>query len=156
MAKTLHTPTPSSSIARLLDPVAAAQATQRVGAIQAHVPDAQTADFCGTGCRLDRVTAGPIKREIVLTPETDATLDRIVRLYRAATHTRVSTSQVVRAMLLGVAPKMQQLQYHANQLGPQKLPGNAPNSQTERDEFENRLAVAFVAGLCEGSDSVAD
>jgi hypothetical protein len=149
MAKPLHEPLPSSSIARLLDHEAASRATAPPLATPL-TPHAATASArAGTA---PAVRAGEasvcIKREFTLCPLTDEAFNQLVGIYRRATRTRLSNSHVMRALLRGIAHCMDGLENEAiQQLIPQKLPSNARGKDAERDRFEERLASAVIAGV---------
>ncbi len=84
-----------------------------------------------------------VKREFVLTPEADATLDRLVELYRRATRTRLSSSHVIRSMLLACRQAMDAFFSELSAMQPMKLPSNAQGRDAERNRFESALADAF-------------
>ena len=145
MAKSLREPPPSSSIARLLDKDAAARA------VAPPMAESSTREPT-TVSPVTHVSPQPresayIKREVVLTPSTAETFDRLLELYRRATGTRLNASQVTRAMLQGAAHSMESLEHHAELIGPMRLPSNARGREIDRERFERRLAAAFVAGI---------
>lgn len=151
MAKTLRTSPPSSSIARLLDPLAASRAIEKVSGyppqgLTAEPPAAPLQSPAGVG----DPGARPIKREVVLTPETDAILDELVEAFRRATRTRLTTSHVVRAMLLSAHHAGAAIQDHLYQAGYVRLPSNARNHAAERQRFELLLARAFAVAMRQG------
>lgn len=148
MAKPLHRPPPSSSIARLLDQDAAARAiaappsepgVSPVVGSALSAPAIPRAEVC--------VQPRTIKRELTLTVATDETLTQLVDLYRRSTGTRLSTSHVARAMLRAVAYCMGSVEREARRIGRRKLPANAPGCETQRERFEHRLAQALVNGI---------
>ena len=161
MAKQLREPAPSSSVARLFDMQAAARAVAAHPSVIAAVPgpDEPPLRLTVSSSHADSVPAqrsattvstaqrATIKREVVLTPTTDATLSRLVDMYRRATGTKLSASQVVRAMLKGAAHAMQSLEMEARALGPMKLPSNARGTELARERFESRIADVFLAGV---------
>jgi hypothetical protein len=169
MPKPLRQPPPSSSVARLLDLGAAARAVatvqpdpappQQTATVPA-TPPAQSAQPVITHAPAANTAPPPapqppaatgeqpnVKREFVLTPSADATFSRIVDLYRRSTGTRLTSSHVARAMLMGVAHCMDSLEREARRITPTKLPSNARGRELERERFEARLADAFVAGM---------
>ena len=148
MAKNLRTSPPSSSVARLLDPVAAARAIQQVSAHDAGPPASppMTA-WPGQDIRLAPPRERLVKREIVLTPEADAVLDQLLGLYRQATRTRLSTSHVIRAMLLSAQYAMDALDNELEHVGALRLPSNARGRDAERRRFEMSLARAFAKAM---------
>lgn len=145
MARTLTDPAPTSAVARLLDRDAALRALQPT--------PAGSAAFTGSTTSAVRASpdatavAGRIKREFILTDESEATFAELLALFRRATQTRLTASQLFRAMLRAVEDALPMLQYEAERLGPLRLPGNGRDAQPLRDEFEARVAAAFGAGL---------
>lgn len=148
MAKPLTQPPPSSTAARLLDVSAAARATgaaQRPGTrpvVDLDVPCPSKALETLIG-----PTDLPIKRELILNRATDETFAQLVEIYRRATGARLSASHVARAILKGIACDLPALQREANRIGRLRLPSNARGHELEREQFERRLANAFVAGM---------
>lgn len=152
MAKPLTTPPPSSAVARLLDLKAAARATAPIEPLNVSqtAPIEQTVQNDSSIAFHPGPTAkkiDPPKRELVLTPETDAVLAKLVELYRQTTGTRLTTSHVARAILKGVHHCMHYLEREARHLPPMNLPSNAKGRELERERFEARLADAFIAGI---------
>lgn len=152
MAKNLRTTPPSSSVARLLDPVAASRAIEKVSG---YLPPSRTVEppITPTPSRaaVDLAGARLIKREVVLTPETDAILDELVEAFRRATRTRLSTSHVVRAMLLSAQHAGDGIRTHLHQAGCVRLPSNARGRDAEREHFELLLARAFATAMREAT-----
>lgn len=144
MARTLRDTSPSSSIARLLDTDAAARATApRNAATPSAANDAiQAADATAWP---DVVRPSRIKREVLLCPQTDEVLDDLVRILRRSTRARVTTSHVVRALLLAVSKRLESIRRQAAHLGPRRLPSNAPGNDQARREFEELLAALFFS-----------
>lgn len=157
MAKTLRSPTPSSSIVRLLDLGAAARATAAqpveptASSFAAPVPERPFADAVRP-TMLAAPRSSTVDREVVLTPETDAVLSNLVLLCRTTTETKVTTSHVVRALLRVVAHRSGELNHRLRQLGKLKLPSNAAEFEADRARFEARLADAFLAALSGAED----
>lgn len=145
MAKPLHRPPPSSSIARFLDQDAAARAIaapaseRAVDPVVGPVPAMPRAEVCAQ--------PRTVKRELTLTLSTDETLTQLVDLYRRSTGTRLSTSHVARAMLRAFAYCMDSVEREARRIGRRKLPANAAGCETQRERFEHRLALALVNGI---------
>lgn len=150
MAKQLQKAPPTSSVARLLDLDAAARAVA--------VNPPRPAQDLSAAAAPQVVTPHPtlvkavdnrprIKRELVLTEKADATLTRLVELYRRHTGTKLTTSHVARAVLKGVAHCIDTIDREARRIGPLQLPPNAPASELDRERFEARIADAFVAGI---------
>ncbi|MCC6426040.1 MAG: hypothetical protein IT435_04395 [Phycisphaerales bacterium] len=164
MAKQLPAQPTSSPIARLFDMQTAASAVaaapvvpkaqpaKEPGAVPAP-PPVSNQDGPATDARWATVSRPPtaalrfIKRELVLTPETDEAFTRLIELYRRTTGARLSASHVARAILRAVAFAMPAVEHEAARLGPMKLPSNARGRAIERERFEARLADALLAGL---------
>lgn len=141
MAKMLQTEPPSSSIARLLDPVAASRAVQTIAVCDPEQADSPE-DTAQPRAR-DAHSGASVKREIVLTRETDAILDHLLNLFRRQTCTRLSTSHVIRVMLLMTQLATDTLHTELARVGPLNLPSNARGRETERQRFESILAQAL-------------
>jgi hypothetical protein len=88
-----------------------------------------------------------VKREFVLTPSAEQTLADLVALYQRATGTKLTASHVARVMLKGIAHCMESLEREAKYIGLLKLPSNARSKESERERFEDHIAMAFVAGI---------
>lgn len=147
MARSLiHSP-PSSTVARLLDASAAARA---IGGVPLTTPNTP-AGAISPAPQAPEVLARPeyilIKRELTLSPATDATFEQLIELYRGATGARLSASHLTRAMLKGLAHCLPSLQREAARIGRLKLPSNAREREQERELFERRIARAFIAGI---------
>lgn len=137
MAKPLTKDQPSSSVANLLNSQVVAAALG-------------TAKTVGTATANDVKTTGePVNRtrEFHLTASADATLKRAVEIYNEATGSNLTNSHFFRAVLMAVAQAMPEIEKEAAKLGPLKRPSNAPGHEAERDEFERKLANAFLAGI---------
>lgn len=149
MPRTLRQSPPSSSVARLLDASAATRAIARPNEFQAEtesgVPSSTSkADYAGPAFPPADMNARRIKREILLCPETEETLDELVRFLRLGTRSRVTTSHMVRALLRAVAPDLDAIRQRAAQLGPRRLPSNAPGSEAARRQFEQMIAGILI------------
>lgn len=141
MAQPLRQPAPSSAVARLLDPSAAARAVAAQppsAPVAAAQPAAERSTVAATPC---------INRELVLTPAAARALDRLVEVFREATGSRLSTSHAARALLVATAACIEPIEREARRLGALRLPGNARGREGERERFERRLAAAIVAGF---------
>lgn len=88
-----------------------------------------------------------IKRELALNSQTDETFTRLVEIFRRHTQTRLSSSHIARALLVGVGHCLNQIEREARRLGRQKLPSNARGRKAEREQFERSIALALVAGI---------
>ena len=83
----------------------------------------------------------------MLTPSADDTLFEAVRTLSQATGTSLSNSHFLRVLLKVVADAMPQIEEAASELGELKRPGNAPENQADREEYEQRMAEAVAAGI---------
>jgi hypothetical protein len=141
MPKPLSRPSPTSSVANLLDPGIGSAVLAAVKPPPPRPPAFPPA----------REPDGPdavyLKREFVLTQTADATLKRLVGLFETATGTTVSNSHVLRAVLSLVADSWPDLEREAARLGPLARPSNARGKEAERVAFERALADALLAGL---------
>ena len=147
MARSLTQPPPSSSLARLLDAGAAARAvsvTTPATPFEQVNAGPSAAEAPGSVAGRDH---DPVKRELTLTMATDDVFEQLVEVYRRATGTRLSSSQLARAMRRGLAHCLPSLQREANRIGRLTLPSNARGRDRERDAFERRIARAFIAGI---------
>jgi len=159
MAKPLTARPPSSAVARLFDEDAAVRAAATLALTSTPARDASTAAQRPTGQSLPgnwpgspAATGEPatIKRELILTPAAEATLIRLVAIYRQATGTKLTTSHVARAVLHAVGTCLPLIEREASKIGQMPLPSNAKGREAERDSFERRLAQAFLASLAAG------
>src|SRR5579864_1128449 len=100
MAKQLQKAPPTSSVARLLDLDAAARAVATNQPRPMLETSAPHPFASGAALAAKPVDNRPrIKRELVLTEKADATLTRLVELYRRQTGAKMTTSHVARAVL---------------------------------------------------------
>jgi hypothetical protein len=101
------------------------------------------------GAAASPVTGNPgtLKREVILSAAADEVLSSLIQAFRSTTHTRLSASHVVRAMLMGAGHALPELEREIQRLGPMKLPSNGLGFHRKREQFEGRLAAAFVAGM---------
>lgn len=152
MPRAPRNPPPSSSVARLLDHRAAGRAIEPAG-LTAHADVSQepaenaNRRAPGTGNPGAATHAPPTKREVLLSPDADTTLERLVQLLRETTGARITTSHVVRALLRAVAPALPNIRDAFSQLGPLRLPGNGARQDRQRRQFEAQLARALAEGL---------
>ncbi|MBI1827226.1 MAG: hypothetical protein HY287_03490 [Planctomycetes bacterium] len=158
MPKPLRQPQPSSSIARLLDIHAAARAVApRPLPVEPRNPpySASQGGQADAACPGTGTGETPrIKRELILTPSTDAALSRLVALFRETSGAKLTTSHVARAVLQSVTHNMSHLETHAKKLGPLKLPSNARGREPERERLEARIADTLIAAIRASTGSV--
>ncbi len=144
MPKPLSRPSPTSSVANLLDPGIGSAVLAAVKPLPPRTP----------AFPLAREPDGPdavyLKREFVLTQTADHTLKRLVGLFETATGTTVSNSHVLRAVLSLVADSWPNVEREAARLGPLARPSNAKGKEGERVAFEQALAETLLAGLRAG------
>ncbi len=112
-----------------------------------------SAEHGSAHCRNEQSTpsgsdgSGLIKREFVLSAETDESLSRLVQVLRGATRSRLTYSHVARAILIGIEHCMTTIAREASALGPMKLPSNAKGRDRDREAFERRLAGVLLFGI---------
>lgn len=136
MPKPLSTP-PTSTVARLLDASAVTGAVDRPAASSQSSPHGPKA----------RRRARPVKREVVLTDHTAEVLDVLVERLRAASHTRLSASHVVRALISALEPSVNALEVEVAASGPWRLPANGEPHDVDRAAFEQRMADAMLLAI---------
>ena len=148
MARPLREAPPSSAVARMLDVSAAARALAVPPGTAAESPNDQPA-ASSSPLREKRGSGAPVlvKREFVLSPETDQALCGLVEMFRRTTGARLSGSHVLRALLLGVSHSHATLEMEARRVGALRLPSNARGYDAERVHFERRIAAVLVAGM---------
>src|SRR5689334_18285996 len=164
MPKTLREAPPSSSIARLLDPVAASRALSPVDSDPmrmskfpiltmngpAQISNGHNASATQSEPAHHQPAVGEasiVKRELVLTERAEQTLMRLLEVYRRATGSRLSASHLARAMLRGVAACMDAVERESQHIGRLRLPSNARGREHQREQFEDILAEAFINGI---------
>ncbi len=150
MAKELAQPPPSSSVAHLFDLKAAARAVANNETVPQTLMPPVNPPRTPSATDQSRPNATKKKlpkREVVLTANTDEVFSTLVELYRRATGTKLTASHVARAILKGAAHCMHFLEREARRIGPMSLPSNATGHELEREQFEARLADAFIAGI---------
>ncbi|NOS99451.1 MAG: hypothetical protein HOP29_02365 [Phycisphaerales bacterium] len=131
----------------MLDPQAAARAVAQPSEIESAASSSGYLQQAATRQSTPPDDIPLIKREVVLNAEADATLTRLVDLFRRSTGTRLSTSHALRALLKGVAHCMGSLEREAGRVGRLRLPSNARGREAERERFEHRLAGVVVNGM---------
>ena len=148
MARPLDRIAPTSSIARLLDRSSVAGAFEPVPtqppprpSVPKHPPKR-------------RPPSTLVKRELVLSRDADRQFQSLIDACRHSTRTRLTASHVARALMRAVEHAMPTIHQALEQLGPQKLPSNAPSFEEERTRFESQLARAIGEGL--SMSAVAD
>lgn len=145
MAKTLRDPTPTSSVARLLDRDVAARAIEpRTGV---PLPELPVAGHAMERNAPQRLGAPVIKREFILTESADETFTRVLMLFRRATRTRMTASHLFRAMMIGLSHCFTALEKESVRMREERLPPNGPAFEAQRIAYEGRIAEAFVSGI---------
>jgi hypothetical protein len=160
MAKPLTISVPTSSVARVFDVGAAAEALAPpspivpIPSLQAE-PQRPPASLPVNASRQRAATPEQpvIKRELVLTASTDDALQNLVDAFRRSTRTRLTTSHVARALLKAVELCRPQIIREAKKLGAMKLPANARAWEKDRERFEAQLADVILAGIREADSA---
>ncbi|MFA6043740.1 MAG: hypothetical protein WC718_02040 [Phycisphaerales bacterium] len=149
MAKVLTEERPVSSLARLLNPVAAGAAVRPV------VPDMLSRERMAKPepqpTTVPAATPVLVKRECVLTRPTDEALTRLTHLIRRTTGARVNASQSVRCLLNALTTVWPRLEEELCTLGPLRLPSNARGYEQDRESLEQTLARALVRAMRSGA-----
>jgi hypothetical protein len=152
MPKPLTRPQPSSAVANILD-TSALQAALARPSLPVQEANIQTSPpMAARGETEDEATEGhaetpTIRRQFILTPTADATLKQLVDLYSRATKSELTNSHCLRAVLKALATLMPQLEREARHLGALKRPKNDRASEAHREDFEQRIATAILAGM---------
>jgi hypothetical protein len=85
-----------------------------------------------------------VKREFVLTRETDEQLNELIRILRRTTTAKLSGSHVLRAMLRLLTHRRSELRAAAVSYGARRLPSTGRSQTTARVEFD-----LFIAEIME-------
>lgn len=133
MARVLTSHPPTSSVARLLDMESAARAL------------APCSDNSTT--HASPATATFLKREFVLSEETNSVFQSMLDAVREGTRTRLTASHLMRAMILVFADDLDTVARELDSLAPGALPSNAKAKAWVRVQFERRIAAALRRGL---------
>ncbi|MDX2116827.1 MAG: hypothetical protein SFY96_01450 [Planctomycetota bacterium] len=88
-----------------------------------------------------------VKREFVLTRETDAVISEVVTLLRETTSARLSSSHVLRGLARLLMRRLPALKNAAIASGLRRLPSTSPEQLGARVDFEQFLAGVFELGL---------
>lgn len=129
------------SVARLLSPAIATAALAPVEPTSQVQPPESSTDAA-------RVCARQyIKREFILSPETDATLIEVTSALYQSTGRRLNASQIIRAMLLVVRPALPLIRNAATQMEAVARPVNGRGQRQARTELERYLARVIGAGF---------
>lgn len=88
-----------------------------------------------------------IKREFILSNEADETLNELIAILSAGIGSRLTASQIVRALLIAVHGALPAIGAVARRAGPSKRPGNGAAQARDRFAFERRMAAILAEGL---------
>jgi len=88
-----------------------------------------------------------VKREFVLTRETDAVISEVVTLLRETTTARLSSSHVLRGLARLLMRRLPALRNAAVASGPRRLPASNHGHINARIDFEQFLAEVFELAL---------
>ena len=141
MPKPLKDPTPTSSLAHILDRETADQVLRR------ETPDSNPA--ADQTKKTPKLTGEPvdITREFHLTRRAARTLKRAVDIYGEAIGGSITNSHFLRALLIVVEDAIPHLEGEAAKLSSLKRPSNAPGFEAVRVAFEQQVAEAIITGL---------
>lgn len=140
MAKHIK-PTPRSSAARFLTPDAS---THQVGAAMQEASDSSLLDH--SSADVPRPLQ-KVKREFVLTRETDAIINEVVSVLRDVSGTRLSSSHVLRGLARLLVRHLPSIRHAAVAMGPQRLPATGTGHALARLAFEQYLAQVFEVAI---------
>lgn len=147
MPKRLQQPPPTSAVARLLNREVANRAVAPIRDEPIELPVVASPDVPAVPAEPLPENVPRIKREFILSDEADGTFNDLLLLFRRATHTRLTASQLFRSILKALRQTLPVLQYEAKQLGRMRLPGNGREATRQRQEFERRLSEALAAAF---------
>ena len=137
MPKNLTRSQPTSSISRFLEP----------GVVKAALSEPDRANVGNPSTPKADGESPAIKRELILTPSADDILSQLVRVLSRATRTNITNSHFLRALLKALAQALPEIEHQASLLGILKRPSNARGNESNREEYERRLAAALLAGM---------
>ncbi len=141
MAQRISSPHPRSSVARLLRPEVAEAAIAPV-TLSPTVPPAAHG-----GSLAFAPHTRHIKREFILSEETDATLNQLLAILETSTGNRLTASQVVRALLITLGECLPMIRPGAENSPRVPRPGNGAGHVRVRLAFERHLAGLIAEGL---------
>ena len=144
MAKEIK-PEPGSGAARFLKGVESMRLVEHRGATGTVNAGLLAELRGGTAAELGRVPRPheKVKREFVLTRETDEQLNELVRILRHTTTAKLSGSHVLRAMLRLLASRADDVRAAASSYGPRRLPSTGRAQTAARVEFDMFLGSIF-------------
>lgn len=141
MARRITNRQMTSSVARLLSPAAATAALAPVDRGVSVRQDVHRHAVIPTG------RTRHIKREFILSRETDSIVNNLLAVFNQQNDTRLTASQVIRALLIALRHALPAIQTVAEQAGPLVRPGNSGSQRRARIDFEQRLAAVIEEGL---------
>lgn len=125
-------------MARPRAPIAAHSAVSRLLDAEA-CADVSRADSV-TPVQTPRSTSRFRKRQVILDDSASKTLERLTDGLRRATHTRLTTSHAIRALLMLIDSAIEDIAHFDAPAEAMYLPNNAPRFDHERRRFEQLLA----------------
>lgn len=93
-----------------------------------------------------------IHRQFGLTKTADQTLRELIELYSTAVGFDLTNAEVFRGVLHGIKHAMPMLKREARHIGKQKRFKNSKGNEALRDQLEQKVGRAFVAGMRAASD----
>ncbi len=148
MAKEIK-PEPGSGAARFLKGVESMRLVEHRGAVGA-VNTSLLGELRGGSVVESGRVPRPhekVKREFVLTRETDEQLNELVRMLRHTTTAKLSGSHVLRALLRLLASRAAEVQAAASSYGPRRLPSTGRSQTAARVEFDMFLGMIFELAI---------
>ena len=152
MPKELTRKQPSSSLANVLAERSVGSATAIPGV---HAPEPGEDKIAGVIRPAPRPeptgepTGEPanIPRQVMLTETCDQMLKRLVRIYSNAVGFDLSNAEMIRSILRAAQHAASMLEREATQVEPMKRPKNVRGNEAVRDQIEQNIARAFIAGM---------
>jgi hypothetical protein len=142
-------PEPESGAARFLKGVESMRPVEHRGAVGA-VNTSLLAELRGPAAADLECVPRPhekVKREFVITRETDEQLNELVRILRQTTTAKLSGSHVLRAFLRLLASRVSHVQAAASSYGPRRLPSTGRAQTMARVDFDLFLGSIFELAI---------
>ncbi len=141
MARRIRNQNVTSSVARLLSPIVATAAMAPIDR------GACTGQDDGPNHVVPTARTKHIKREFILSRETDSTVNDLIAVFNQQHDIRLTASQLIRAVLIVLRSALPAIRMTAERAGPFTCPGNSGHQLRARIAFERRLATVIEQGL---------
>lgn len=147
MAKPIYQSPPTSSVARFLNRQVASSAVSPAKHAQDDERLTDDAYLGGAAARERGRSGRHIKREFILAAQTDATFEELLTILRRSTRSRISASQVLRALLTVTGRALPAIEAEALRMGAIRMPGNGNARMAARIAFDERIADTIATAL---------